>query len=111
MLLDQLLQQLPEQSQQLLAAHTAVLAPVMPAAIDQLGPDFVPGDSRQSTAPTPGQPEQAELQTALREILTAVAHQRPVVLVVDDMDRLDEPSAAFFALLGHRGIRSDTSSS
>lgn len=40
-----------------------------------------------------------ELQTKLRELLRTAAQQRPVVIVVDDMEHLDEPSAAFFALL------------
>jgi tetratricopeptide (TPR) repeat protein len=40
-----------------------------------------------------------ELQPALREWLLAVSTQRPLVLVVDDLNAIDEPSAAFFALL------------
>jgi len=100
-LLEQIIQLLPEQSAKVLAAHAAVLAPVMPATnAHPLGKamTLVP---QQTTAPSHGQAPRAELQTALRDVLRSVGLQRPLVLVVDDLDRLDEPSAAFFALLGH----------
>jgi hypothetical protein len=41
----------------------------------------------------------ARLQPALREWLLAVSEQRPLVLAVDDLHAIDEPSAAFVALL------------
>ena len=42
------------------------------------------------------------LQAALRAVAAAVAQPRPVALAVDDFDRIDEPSAAFLALLALR---------
>lgn len=44
--------------------------------------------------------KRAELQPALREWLVEIARKRPLVVVVDDAHRIDEPSLAFVALLG-----------
>jgi hypothetical protein len=54
-----------------------------------------------AAATEPSNPQRAnELQRALREWFLAVATGRPVVVVVDDVDRIDPPSAALVALLG-----------
>ena len=94
-LLEQLWEQLPELSVKLIAPRASLLAPVMPGLIARVQPDrqSVPGREDAS------QPARAELQPALRDILLEVAQQRLLVLVVDDLDRLDEPSAALLALL------------
>jgi len=42
-----------------------------------------------------------KVQTALRDWLLAVSRKRLLVLAVDDLHRIDEPSAAFLALLGN----------
>ncbi|MDD9944326.1 MAG: AAA family ATPase [Myxococcales bacterium] len=44
-------------------------------------------------------PERTQLQRALREFLLAMSQRKPLVLVVDDADRVDEPSTALLALL------------
>jgi tRNA A-37 threonylcarbamoyl transferase component Bud32 len=97
-LLEQLWQQLPELSAKLIGPRAGLLAPVMPGLIARVQPD------RQSVAgpQDASQPARAELQPALRDILLEVAQQRLLVLVVDDLDRLDEPSTALLALLAHQ---------
>ncbi len=40
-------------------------------------------------------------QTALRDLMFEVADRRLSIVVVDDVDRIDEPSAAFLALIAH----------
>jgi hypothetical protein len=43
--------------------------------------------------------DRAELQSALRTWVLEFATRRPVAIAVDDLDRIDEPSAALFASL------------
>jgi tetratricopeptide (TPR) repeat protein len=50
-------------------------------------------------ADAPDPPDPAALQAALREWLLAVAKERPLVVVVDDAQAIDFPSASLIALL------------
>jgi hypothetical protein len=43
--------------------------------------------------------DRAELQSALRTWVLEFSSRRPLAIAVDDLDRIDEPSAAFFASL------------
>jgi tetratricopeptide (TPR) repeat protein len=106
-LLEQLLQQAPELGAKLLTDHKALLVPLMPALMQRLDPDAAAATARTSVLPSAevDQPARAELQTALREIMLAVAQQHALVLVVDDLDNLDEPSAALIALLAHQAAQ------
>ncbi|HKU39130.1 MAG TPA: serine/threonine-protein kinase [Polyangiales bacterium] len=93
-LLEQLYEQLPELSSKLIAPRAALLAPVMPALIGRVLPDL-----QLAAASDAAQSNRAELQSALRDILLEVEQHRLLVLVVDDLDRIDEPSAALLALI------------
>ncbi|HKP58030.1 MAG TPA: serine/threonine-protein kinase [Polyangiales bacterium] len=61
-----------------------------------ISPDLLPaaGGSEQTTP-------RAQLQATLRDGLLRVAGQRLLLLAVDDLQRIDEPSAALLALLAH----------
>ncbi|HEY2734859.1 MAG TPA: AAA family ATPase, partial [Polyangiales bacterium] len=99
-LLDQLSQQLPDLSARLIAKHTSQLGPMLLEPLRDASQR-----ARVSMAP-PGalanQAGRAEIQTALQQLVIEVSRQRPVVLVVDDMNRIDEPTAALLALLAHQ---------
>jgi tRNA A-37 threonylcarbamoyl transferase component Bud32 len=47
-------------------------------------------------------PERRQVQTALRDWLLSVARVKRLVLAVDDVDWVDEPSAALLAALAHK---------
>ena len=51
----------------------------------------------------------SEIQVALREWLLEVSHERPMMMAIDDVHAIDEPSAAFIALLAHEARRSSLS--
>lgn len=103
-LLDQLVQQLPEFGPRLLDTHASSLAPV-PRAATQHGDTaatLLGGASDLAAALGTLQVTRADVQTALQSALLQVAQHRPLMLVVDDLDRIDEPSAALLALLAHQ---------
>ncbi len=49
--------------------------------------------------------KRAAVLTALREWFIAVAHERPLMLAVDDLHEIDEPSAALLALCAHEAAK------
>jgi hypothetical protein len=51
-------------------------------------------------------PERSLILRHLRDFVLALAHRRRLVLVIDDVDRIDEPSAALLAALAHKSDRS-----
>ena len=59
------------------------------------------GDSPVSVA----WPERSLLLRELRDFVLSLAHGRRIVIVVDDVDRIDEPSAALLAALAHKTER------
>jgi hypothetical protein len=88
----QLLDAQPEVAIAAASPHLPVLGHLLPALL--AGRDDVTLQTfADSTALRPA------LQAALREWFTAVARERLIALVVDDFDLIDEPSAAFVALL------------
>ena len=46
-------------------------------------------------------PERRHLQAALRDWILRIARHHPVMFAVDDIDEVDEPSAALLAMLAH----------
>jgi predicted transcriptional regulator len=57
--------------------------------------------ARSASTPPPLPEARASLQVLLRETFLSIASRRALLLAVDDIDRVDEPSAALFALLAH----------
>ncbi len=87
----QLLQLEPALAAAALEPHRAVLGHVLPELLEGRAPSLArfadPRDARPA------------IQAALRSWLQAVARQRPLAVAIDDIDQLDEPSAALVALL------------
>ncbi|HKU38344.1 MAG TPA: protein kinase, partial [Polyangiales bacterium] len=82
-LLDQLTSELPDQAQALIAPHERALAQVWPRALE-------------------GEPERAVVHGALLKLMLDVAHHSFLVVTADDLDRVDEPTRAFIALLAQQ---------
>ena len=94
----QLLAAQPELAADAAAPYLALLGQLVPA-LREAQPELAPHDPGDDTAQRPA------LQAALRQWFAAVARVRPIVLVVDDIERSDEPSAAFLALLAYEASR------
>jgi serine/threonine-protein kinase len=97
-MIEQLSQQLPELGPSLIAKRAELFEPVLgPSTRHSIGFAADGGDKapavERSTATRP------EIQAALQATVLEVARERPLVLIVDDLDRVDEPSAALIALL------------
>ena len=54
---------------------------------------------------SPGMPERSVLLRELRDFVLALSRGQRLVVVVDDVDRIDEPSAALLAAIGHKTDR------
>src|SRR6185295_5494235 len=90
----QLMEAAPEQA---LAAARQKL-PILAHAVPELlahAPDVTPHEFEGA------EQMRAQVQPALREWLVDVSRERPLMIAVDDMHAIDEPSAAFVALLAH----------
>jgi hypothetical protein len=94
-LLRQLLAQTPEIALPWLDTRAASVAHLLP----EVDPAALPGQE----APVPGSARElafrANTQLALRDLTFEVAKKRLLVVVIDDAHRIDEPSAAFLALI------------
>jgi serine/threonine protein kinase len=94
-LLRQLLAQAPEIALPLAAKRAAYLSHLLPEVDSE--------SVVSSEAASPGSAGElafrANTQIALRDMVFEVAHLQLVVVVVDDAHRIDEPSAAFLALI------------
>jgi tetratricopeptide (TPR) repeat protein len=88
----QLLQNLPDLAQQSAQPRLSLLAHLLP----ELAP---PGER---TGPVP---QRRHLQAALRDWVLAVARAKHIVIAVDDVGAIDEPSAAWLAALAHGAQR------
>jgi hypothetical protein len=88
-----LLSQLRAQAPELFASTFEAHAPELRA----ISPELVPSSASREVAP----PGRAQLQATLRDGLLRVAAQRLLMLAVDDLQGIDEPSAALLALLVH----------
>jgi tetratricopeptide (TPR) repeat protein/tRNA A-37 threonylcarbamoyl transferase component Bud32 len=85
-----LLHAAPQQAREAAAPYQAVLQAYFPELSDAPGePPRLEGHDR------------VALQRALLEWLLAVSDERPLILLVDDLQRVDEPSAALLASLAH----------
>lgn len=90
---EQLLTALPD-----LAAQAArLLKPVLIGVIPGLA------ELHQSLAPA--NTERRHLQTALRDWFRNVARHKRILIAIDDLERVDEPSAALLSALAHRSSR------
>ena len=87
----QLLEALPEARSKLGALHRAEVHSVIP----ELGEA-----SEESVTP-----ERRRVQAALREWVLTVARSAQLFIAVDNVDHLDEPSAALLAAIAHRAAR------
>jgi hypothetical protein len=79
-------------------AGIAVLAQVLPELVDvtQSSPPPAPNQARAS---------RPQFQAAVYDWLTALCLRAPVILAVDDLHCIDEPSAAMLSLLAHDGVK------
>ncbi|HVW27472.1 MAG TPA: protein kinase [Polyangiaceae bacterium] len=75
-------------------AHPEVAAILFPDA--SASPDEPPRDVAD---PSRSDVDRATLQGALRTFILAFSHRKPLALAIDDIDRIDEPSAALIASL------------
>jgi tetratricopeptide (TPR) repeat protein len=83
----QLFMNLPPSATRLGVQERAILAHVM----EELRH---PGDPQLS-------PERRHIQAALRDWMLGLARQHPLMFAVDDIEQVDEPSAALLAMLAH----------
>jgi hypothetical protein len=93
-LLSQFLQMLPKESE----AAARLSRDVLGHVIDALRIE-------ESVTFSISQPERGLILRELRDFVLALAQTQRLVLVVDDADRIDEPSAAFLAALAHKSQR------
>ncbi|MEY4582955.1 MAG: hypothetical protein RL701_7658 [Pseudomonadota bacterium] len=93
-LLADLSQQLPAWSEPLLARHelSALVSSYTRKPLRSVAPP-APREQESGTA------HRAAIHAAFRDALVEIAQRNKLVLVVDDLDSIDEPSAALFALL------------
>jgi len=89
----QLIELMPEKAETAARVSRDLLGHVL----DGLGPE--PGST---AGPTP---ERSVLIRALREFVLALSRSQRLVIAVDDVDRIDEPSAALLAALAHKADR------
>ena len=93
-LCSQLVELLPQQANAVLRPLTPWLGPFLPVL-------------RGETAPRSSWPERNALIRGLRDFVLGLAERERLLLAVDDVDRIDEPSLAFLAALcGHADTRS-----
>jgi hypothetical protein len=93
----QLWEDAPDLCAQAALGREAVLRDFLPALTS---PDAVASASHpafDANRPAP----RKQLQPALRGFLLAVARHKPLAIGVDDMERIDEPSAALLGLIAH----------
>jgi tetratricopeptide (TPR) repeat protein len=87
----ELLQTMPDAALAAARPKLALLAHAIPELL-ALAPDVIPQEMASDLL-------RPQLQPALREWLLMLSQQRPLVMAIDDFQRIDEPSATLFALL------------
>ncbi len=92
----QLLDEFPQLSLKAAKPYAPVLGHVIPGLLER----YEPGSVGLRTFDDPQQ-LRPNAQAALRDWLVKISERRPVVLAVDDVHRIDEPSAALVALLSN----------
>jgi serine/threonine protein kinase len=97
---------------QLLAQAAEIALPLAgkrAASLAHLLPEVDPEPSQASESSSPGSAGElafrANTQIALRDLVFDVAQQQLVVIAIDDAHRIDEPSAAFLALIARETRR------
>jgi hypothetical protein len=88
-------------SQQLLAAAPAATrraAAAEPGILAHVLPELSHGSQPEAAAPSALRPR---LQSALHQLFVSVSESHPLLIVIDDLHRLDEPSSAALALLAN----------
>jgi tetratricopeptide (TPR) repeat protein len=95
----QLLDATPERALPAANARLGALAQAVPELLARQ-----PGEA--PVAPSAPQQPRSQVQQALREWLLEISKHRPLMLAIDDVHAIDEPSAAFLALLAHEVRRS-----
>jgi hypothetical protein len=68
-------------------------------------PELLEGNSSQPPPPLDAGASRAQLQEAVREWLTALCQRHAIIIAVDDLHRIDEPSAALLSLLAHDEVK------
>lgn len=89
----QLLDANPDAARAAARSNAGILAHIFPELLEDSGAELVHFDD-------PGQ-LRPRLQAALRAWFIESSRNQTLVVAVDDVDRIDEPSAAFVALLAH----------
>ncbi len=106
-LVARLLDEIPEIAWETMTPYRAKLEPVLSDLIGFSGRavDAGPSETSQSEGASSVFSAQQQLrphiQAALREWMVEISRKVPLMLAVDDLDTIDEPSAAFLALLSH----------
>jgi serine/threonine-protein kinase len=95
----QLLDAIPERALEAAKPRLGALAQAVPELLARQ-------QGSAAAAPSAPQPQRSQVQQALREWLLEISKHRPLMLAVDDVHAIDEPSAAFLALLAHEVRRS-----
>jgi tRNA A-37 threonylcarbamoyl transferase component Bud32 len=89
----QLLESAAELTQQAAAPHLDLLVHALPLLSEQ------PAESPTAVPSATGL--RSQVLTALKDWLLSIAEQRPLLLAIDDLHAIDEPSAAALSLLTH----------
>ncbi len=89
-----LIEAVPEQALQEATPFANVLGHLLPELREKL-PDIVLKNFEQATL------QRHNVQSALRSWFAAVSARQTLVIAVDDLHRIDEPSAAFLVLMAH----------
>jgi len=93
-----LLESLPVRARKAAASRASVLGHVSSNVREQLG---LTADELEAFPETPGE-ARVRVQAALSSWWLEVATDYPVVVLLDDLQDMDEPSAALFAALSHK---------
>jgi hypothetical protein len=91
---EQLIQALPKLASDVARVRRGVLAQIMPSLRAE-------GDDPEGAVAG----ERRHLQTAVRDFLRAISRSKRVMIAVDDIERIDEPSLAVLAALAHKSER------
>jgi serine/threonine protein kinase/predicted ATPase len=107
-LAQQLLSQIPDIAGQEVKPYKATLESVIaesfPFASETNPPQVTPADRAVETPPSveSSSSRRPQIQQALIEWIRAISLRRALMITVDDIHRIDEPSLAFLALLSHQ---------
>jgi tetratricopeptide (TPR) repeat protein len=98
-LLEQLWEKLPDVASAIARPHASVLGHVFPELAERVGQTTLTVFRDRSEL-------RPKVQLELRTVLSQLSRINPLVIAIDDLHRIDEPSAAFLAALGHKAASS-----